>query len=106
MEASKALDALTSQITQVASVPQGFAAKVDELSKAQAGLASMVADSAALGNLQLNRGFPKAEEFQSLAMSASLVGLAGIAATRIEAAGFTDQFASALEGCCEHTLSC
>jgi len=97
VEATKALDGLTSRITEVASVHQAFAATFDEVSKVQASLASKIAESAALGKRELSRGFPRVEDLQSLAMSAPLVGLAGIAATRIEAAGFTDQFASALE---------
>ena len=97
VEVAKAHEALTSQVTQVAKTHQAFAAKVDEVAKAQGNLASMIADSATTKNLQFDLGSLHSEALGSLAMSESLLGLAGLAATRIEAAGFTDHFASALE---------
>ena len=100
-EAARAQEALAAQVTAVAMTHQTFTAKVDELAKAQAAFASTIADSSALGHLQLSLGALQPEVLGSLAMSDSLVRLAGIAATRIEAAGFTDIFASALESLVE-----
>ena len=96
-EAARAQEVLAAQVTAVAKIHQTFATEIDELAEAQAAFTSTIADSASLGRLQPSLGALQPEALGSLAMSDSLVRIAGIAATRIEAAGYRDHFASALE---------
>ena len=100
-EAARVQEAVAAQVAAAARRNQTFTAKIGELVEAQEVFVSTVADTTAVGRLQLNLRNLQPEALGSLAMSDSLVGLAGIAATRIEAAGFTDHFASALESLVE-----